>query len=230
MVDRAFPQDVRELVGGCGVALPRVVDLLYPPLISVDAVKYVDGTTRTGTFQGDTGVNTSTNVITLDAAASWLLTGVLVTYDDGGNGVVTGLTDGGEYYVRTSDSTSFTLHLSAYDAAQNQNAVNLTAASSGDHSVSSVEQLIAATNYQVVVSEDSLGYLEWDVDYSFPDLVDRADAVRYEWTAGYGTRASIPPDAVTAVLFETRSLVDRDTEAHDVALSYVANLWGGRYA
>ncbi len=228
LVDRVFPQPDRLLRGIDSVS-PRLLEIPYPPLISVDAVKYVDGTTRTGTFAGDTGVNTSTETITLSAAATWLLTGVRVTYDNGGNSSVGGLTDDSDYYVATSDSTSFTLHESAYDARLGQNAVDLTATSSGNHTISSIEQLIAATNYCVVLSEDANGYLEFDDDYDFPDLADRPDAVRYEWTSGYTTRASIRPQIVTAVLFKTQELVDGDDKAGKTAEQLIMNAWGGRY-
>jgi uncharacterized phiE125 gp8 family phage protein len=92
-----------------------------------------------------------------------------------------------------------------------------------------VDETLDAENYQVVLSDEGLGWIEWTEDAEQPDFDTRPDAVRIEYTAGY---EELPAKAKHAILLMLTYLwgdgKGRDLEYADRAatkLLYSCN-WG----
>lgn len=194
-----------------------------PPLASVETVRYYDGTTRTATFSS---VNSGTDVVTLTTSPTWLATGLLATYS--ATSADTGLTDGSTYYLRKVSANTITLHTTLIDAVNNTNKVDLSA-DGATETLSTGEQLVAATNYRIVTPTDGRGRLEWDEDYTFPTLDNRIDAVKIDFTGGWATRGAIPPQITHAVMHYTAWLVDGTSEDEQAAIRLLNNVEWGMY-
>lgn len=221
MTDRLWPTNPNYVPDASWYWFPPAANgLLYfymPPLVSVDLVRYIDGTTRTTTFDANAGVNTSTEVITLDDTPSWLATGLQVTLDIDGGTVPTGLTDGATYYVQAVSTTTVALHTTLADALADTNRVNITVAGSGTQILSTLEQKVAATSYHVVLDTKTRSFLQFDDTFTAPDLDDRPDAVIYDYTCGYGDRMSIPATIKQAIKFYAAYLLDEREEDYNAA-------------
>lgn len=97
---------------------------------SIISIKDVDFGTP-ATFQTQTGVNGTTEVVTTDAAHGFA-TGDAVFYLKRGGGNAVGLTDGNLYFARNLSSTTISLHVTAAEAVADTNRVNLTAAATDE--------------------------------------------------------------------------------------------------
>lgn len=106
-------------------------------LTSTGTVSFT-GNTFTGygpsarSFNASTGVNTTTNIITLDAAHGYS-NGEPCYFQDQGGAAPTGMVDGTLYYVRSESSTSISLYTSAAQAIAggSPGQVDITATGSG---------------------------------------------------------------------------------------------------
>jgi microcystin-dependent protein len=82
---------------------------------------------------GVASVNTTTDVLTTSSAHYWA-TGDKVRVTTSGT-LPGGLTPGTDYYVRAAAATTVTLHPTVSDALANTNAVNITSAGTGTHTL-----------------------------------------------------------------------------------------------
>lgn len=82
-------------------------------------------------FDAQSGVNGSTEVITTDAAHGFV-DGDAVYYGDEGGTPLSGLTDGQRYYANAITTTTLSLHVTRADAVADANRVNLTAAGASE--------------------------------------------------------------------------------------------------
>lgn len=192
-----------------------------PPLVTVDAVRYVDGTTRTATFSG---VDGGTDVVTLTASPSWLDTGLLATY--AATSADTGLTDGNDYYIREVSANTITLHTTLADALANTNIVDLSADGTTE-TLATGEQVLAATNYNVVLSTKSRSFMEFNDTFDAPVLDDVPDAIIYDYTCGYSTRQAIPATLQKSIASYVAYLVDGSEDDYEASQRLLLlNEWG----
>jgi hypothetical protein len=133
MTDIRFCTFSAKTLGGTDGNDGHAVELITP----LDAAQTSKGNKFTGfdtpspqTFNTETGVNGTTEVITLAAAVSWD-TGQAVYYNDKGGTETIGLTDGNQYWVNMITTTTLSLHTSAANANSDTARVNLTASGTG---------------------------------------------------------------------------------------------------
>lgn len=112
--------------------------------------------TNIATF--DTSQAFGSNIMTTDAAHSFV-TGEAVVYDKDGGTAAVGLTDGTTYYVRNISSTTLTIHPTAADAIANTNIQSLTTNGSETHKLDPVRYYptstvgtVGADNFSTIVT------------------------------------------------------------------------------
>lgn len=85
-----------------------------------------------------------------------------------------------------------------------------------------IDTVLDAANYQIVLSTDGPGRIEWATNATIPGLSVRADAVRITYTAGYAT--AIPVKAKQAILLMLKALWG-DTVGKDMDAAYRSAGW-----
>ena len=68
------------------------------------------------------------------------------------------------------------------------------------------EQTVTSTNYRTHIRDGHVGWLEFDIDYSYPTLQSRAFPITISYDSGYTTLASIPESAKLAMMLILRWL------------------------
>ena len=76
-----------------------------------------------------------------------------------------------------------------------------------------VSQTLAASNYHVLTSTDSVGRLEWSTTATLPSLYTRPDAITVTFTTGYSDLDSVPPVAVQAMKVKLTELWGTGSES-----------------
>jgi hypothetical protein len=94
------------------------------------------------TFDGDNDVDDASDVITINSHG--FTTADKVTYTDGGNTAITGLSDGGTYYVIVVDSNEIKLAASESDANAGTQ-INITGTSGAGHKLTAGTMLCRTT-------------------------------------------------------------------------------------
>jgi hypothetical protein len=201
-----------------------IMYFFMPPLRSVDLLRYIDGTTRSATFDATT---ISADVITFDSAPSWLATGLEMTLDIGAGTADSGMTDGATYWIRAVTTTTIQLYTTLADALADTNAVTLSDDGTGTQTLSTIQQVLPSDEYNVVISTKTRSFLEFDNEFFAPSLADRPDSVIYDYTCGYGDRQSITTTITKAIAFMVAYFVDGRDEDYKAAQRLIdINDWG----
>ena len=102
-------------------------------------------------FDGDIDVDDGSDTITY--VAHGFVTGDLVTYTDGGNTVITNLTDGAQYYIIKSTNDVVKLASSSANASAGT-AINITGTSGAGHKLSK-GTMLCRTTFPVIAKSSS---------------------------------------------------------------------------
>ena len=103
------------------------------------------------TFDGDNDVDDGADTISYNAHP--FNTGDRVTYTDGGNAAITGLTDGGSYYVIDVDANTIKLATSEANAMAGT-AINITGSSGTGHKLA-FGTMLCRTTFPVITKSNS---------------------------------------------------------------------------
>ncbi|OGK29876.1 hypothetical protein A3F32_01890 [Candidatus Roizmanbacteria bacterium RIFCSPHIGHO2_12_FULL_42_10] len=114
------------------------IELTTVGTYTFDNITFSGGGVAKRNFNTGTGVNSSTDIATTDAAHGYT-DGDAIYYQDQGGAQNIGLTDGALYYVNSQTATTLSFHTTKADAIADTSRVNLTSVGSETHYIYSAK-------------------------------------------------------------------------------------------